>query len=244
MAVRAQFRRSAEVGTFAQLTNSYCLTPLEVSPSFQGVAESVVAKHLPVVPCSVGNTTIVGRVTVGNRHGLLLPSMATDAELQHLRTQLPERVIVQRVEERLSALGNVVACNDYVALVHVDLDAETAEIIADTLQVEVFRATVGSSSLVGSYAVLTNQGGLVHAGTKPVDMEELSGLVGVPLAAGTVNRGSQAVGAGIVANDWAAICGSDTTATELGVVNAIFKLNGVDEVVMGTLQRALIDTNG
>jgi len=29
---------------------------------------------------------------------------------------------VQRVEERLSALGNVVACNDYVALVHPDLD--------------------------------------------------------------------------------------------------------------------------
>jgi hypothetical protein len=26
------------------------------------------------------------------------------------------------VEERLSALGNVVACNDYVALVHPDLD--------------------------------------------------------------------------------------------------------------------------
>jgi translation initiation factor 6 len=29
---------------------------------------------------------------------------------------------VQRVEERLSALGNVITCNDYVALVHPDLD--------------------------------------------------------------------------------------------------------------------------
>lgn len=29
---------------------------------------------------------------------------------------------MQRVEERLSALGNVVVCNDYVALVHPDLD--------------------------------------------------------------------------------------------------------------------------
>lgn len=29
---------------------------------------------------------------------------------------------LQRVEERLSALGNVIACNDYVALVHPDLD--------------------------------------------------------------------------------------------------------------------------
>ncbi|XP_010777154.1 eukaryotic translation initiation factor 6 [Notothenia coriiceps] len=59
---------------------------------------------------------------VGNRHGLIVPSSATDQELQHIRNSLPDAVRVQRVEERLSALGNVIACNDYVALVHPDLD--------------------------------------------------------------------------------------------------------------------------
>ena len=32
-----------------------------------------------------------------------------------------------------------VACNDYVALIHPDLDEETEEIVADVLGVEVFR---------------------------------------------------------------------------------------------------------
>lgn len=58
----------------------------------------------------------------GNKNGLLVPNSTTDTELQHLRNSLPDTVCVQRVEERLSALGNVVACNDYVALVHPDLD--------------------------------------------------------------------------------------------------------------------------
>ena len=39
-----------------------------------------------------------------------------------MRNSLPDEVKIQRVEEKLSALGNVVSCNDYVALVHPDLD--------------------------------------------------------------------------------------------------------------------------
>ena len=59
---------------------------------------------------------------LANRHGLLVPSTTTDQELQHLRNSLPDSVQIQRVEERLSALGNTIAVNDYVALVHPDLD--------------------------------------------------------------------------------------------------------------------------
>jgi translation initiation factor 6 (eIF-6) len=53
---------------------------------------------------------------------MLVPNNTTDQELQHIRNCLPDAVRIQRVEERLSALGNVIACNDYVALVHPDLD--------------------------------------------------------------------------------------------------------------------------
>lgn len=48
--------------------------------------------------------------------------VAIIAELQHLRNSLPDQVVVQRIEEKLSALGNCIACNDHVALTHTDLD--------------------------------------------------------------------------------------------------------------------------
>lgn len=241
MAVRAQFESSNEVGVFARLTNSYCLVAMGGSENFYSVFEAELAQHIPVVHCSIGGTRIVGRVAVGNRHGLLVPSITTDQELQSLRNHLPDTVKVQKVEERLSALGNCIACNDYVALVHTDLDRETEEIIADTLKVDVFRATVAQNVLVGSYCVLTNNGGLCHARTPMQDMEELSQLLQIPLTAGTVNRGSDVVGAGLVANDWAAFCGVDTTATEMGVIESIFKLRSDD---MDVMRPAIIDTLG
>lgn len=87
--------------------------------------------------------------------------------------------------------------------------------MADVLGVEVFRQTIAGNALVGSYSVITNQGGMVHPKTTVEDLEELSSLLQIPLVAGTVNRGSDVLGAGLVANDWAAFCGLDTTSTEV-----------------------------
>jgi translation initiation factor 6 len=174
----------------------------------------------------------------------LLPNATTDQELQHLRNSLPDSVKIQRVEERLSALGNVISCNDYVALVHPDLDKETEEILQDTLGVEVFRQSVAGNVLVGSYCCFTNQGGIVHPKTNTAEQDELSSLLQVPLVAGSVNRGSEVVGAGLVANDWALFCGADTTATEVSLLEAVFRLNTTASLPQQTenMRTALIES--
>jgi hypothetical protein len=101
----------------------------------------------------------------------------------------------------------VICCNDHVALVHPDIERETEEIIADVLGVEVFRQTIADNVLTGSYMALSNQGGIVHPKTSIQDQDELSSLLQVPLVAGSVNRGSAVVGAGMVVNDWMAVTG-------------------------------------
>ncbi|KAF5834974.1 eukaryotic translation initiation factor 6 [Dunaliella salina] len=243
MATRCQFENSNDVGVFAKLTNAYAIVALGGAENFYSVFEAELADHIPVIKTSIAGTRLVGRLCVGNKNGLLLPNSTTDQELQHIRNSLPDEVVVQRIDERLSALGNCIACNDYVALIHPDVDRETEEIVADVLGVEVFRQTVASNVLVGSYCCLSNQGGLVHPKTSIEDLDELSSLLQVPLVAGTVNRGSDVVGAGLVVNDWAAFCGLDTTSTELSVVENVFKLRwGEPTKIVGDMRASLIDS--
>jgi translation initiation factor 6 len=91
------------------------------------VFESELQDVIPICHATIAGTRIVGRLTVGNKNGLLVPTTTTDQELQHLRNTLPDAVKIQRIEERLSALGNVICCNDHVAIVHPDLERETEE---------------------------------------------------------------------------------------------------------------------
>ena len=242
MAIRCRYESSCDIGAYAKLTNSYALVGSGGSENFYSTFEAELGNHIPVVHCSISNTKIIGRLITGNKKGLLVPSIISDVELKHLRNSLPDSVKIRKIDDRLSALGNCISCNDYVALVHPEFDKESEEIIADVLGVEVFKTTVAGSPLVGTYSCFNNLGGVVHPATTMEEYEELANLMQVPIGAATVNRGSELLGPGIVANDWTVFCGMDTTSAEIDNIEKIFKIKANEnlKLIDGTQRRTIM----
>ncbi len=122
MASRASFENQTDIGAYVLLTNKYCLVAEGTSDNFYTQFEDELGAHMPVVHASIANSKQVGILAVGNSKGLLLHPDTTEQELKVLRNSLPDSVKMQKVDEKLSALGNVIACNDYVALLHPEID--------------------------------------------------------------------------------------------------------------------------
>lgn len=214
---KVAFEGNNEIGIFSNLTNNYALVATGGSDNYYSVFEGELADTIPVIHTSIAGTPFVGQSTVGNRHGLLVPLSITEKEISHLKACMPNGIEIRRVDGRISGWRNLVVCNDNCALISPELSENEAAVIADVLQVKVFRHSIVGQSLVGKYCVINNTGGLIHPRATINEQDELSQQLQIQLAAGTINSGSENISTGLVANDTFAFCGMNTTTTETSV---------------------------
>ena len=210
MTLRLEFQNSSEVGCFIRLTNSYCL-----------VSDGIRLDN--TIPTQIDNNTMVGVMTAGNSTGLLVPSTINDEEYRTLKANLPLGVRLAKIDDNLTALGNCIACNDTVALINPEFSEESERVIAETLNVEVYRRSIGGSPLTGTFCCLTNTAGIVLPSCSLAEVNELSRLAGIPFLSATINRGQSSIGSGLVANDSFAYAGQESTAHEMNLIDAVFK---------------------
>ncbi len=207
---KANLYGNSNLGVAISVTDNAAIVPSNLSEAMENLIENTL--EVSVIKTPIGGSNLAGALAVGNSNGFLVSPFALESEIKTIK----ERDIqVERIQDRFTALGNIVLANDKGALVNPLLSDKSLEIIENVLDVEVQRGSIARFKITGSVAVATNKGVLVHPSASAEELEFIEDVMKVPADIGTVNKGIRLVGACTIANSKGVIVGSDTTGPEL-----------------------------
>ncbi|HEY7734051.1 MAG TPA: translation initiation factor IF-6 [Nitrososphaera sp.] len=211
--------KTPNIGIFVKANDTLIVVPY----GFAETKTKKLAEYLQVseVYASVAGTRLLGPMTVMNNNGILLPSLASDEEVQLLRQA--SKLNVERADSRFTAVGNLIAANDNGAIVSPLLDGQVGQQVQDVLGVPVHSMTVGGFVQAGSMIIATNGGAGVHPKATEEEINTVSEVLQVPAEPVTVNGGVPFLSSGVIANTNAVVVGSMTSGPELIMLSRIFK---------------------
>jgi translation initiation factor 6 len=184
----------------------------------------ITSLKVPTIRLAVYGSTLVGLFCAGNSRGLLLPYFVPDADMLALKKSLKAEGVeinIERIGDKSTALGNLLACNDNAALISPMISEKKK--IEDVLGVEVVSGSIGGHDEVGACCLATNKGFIVHPDAE-AELEYLGEIFGVKGMSGSVNFGFPFIKSGLIANSHGYITGRRTTGIELDRIDQALDL--------------------
>jgi translation initiation factor 6 len=201
---------SPNLGVSISASEKIAITPPNVLDAMVDLITECLG--VPVIKTPISGSNLTGALTCGNSNGFVVSKYTFDNELERIRE---EGIEVERIPDKLTAVGNILLANDFGALVHPLISDKAVEVISDVLDVEVERGSIANFKITGSVATATNKGVLVHPAASEDELESIETLFKTHADVGTVNNGTQLVGACAVANSNGVMVGLNTTGPEL-----------------------------
>jgi translation initiation factor 6 len=217
---RYDIYKSPNIGLFAKANDTIIITPL----GFAETKKNRLKEYLEVdaqVSVSIAGTRLIGAMTVINNNGILVPSIASDEEIQILKKATG--LNVERLKSKFTAIGNLIATNDNGALVSPLFKGELDQQIRDVLGIPVHSITVGGFIQTGSMVVATNTGAAVHPKSTEEEIEIISEALQVEVEPLTINGGVPFLSSGIITNSKSVVVGSLTSGPELIMLSRVFR---------------------
>jgi len=205
------FNENPNLGVFCRANDKVAFVHKGLLKKVKKKISSVL--DIKLVELSIADATIIGSLLTFNSNGAAVTDFVDYDAVKIIKDQGLDVCIIS---DNLNAAGNDILVNDKGALVHPDLKDKSLKEIEETLDVPVYRGTIGSLKTVGMAAVVTNKGLLCHPKVTDEEKRVLEKVFDVNVMIGTVNHGSPVIGSGLVANTNGAIIGNLTTGIEMG----------------------------
>ncbi len=200
------------IGVYIFTNNKFALVPPGLTSNTRRKIGEVL--NVEVVEARVAGSPLLGIFLAGNDSCVLAPRIIRDDEMNYLdEVGIP----IKRLDSKFTALGNVILTNNSAAMIHPGFSSDEASIIKSSLKVlEARKSLIAGIPTVGSAAVVTDNGAVIHPDADDVDVRDIENFFRVASAdIATVNFGVAFIKTGLIANNYGALVGERTTGPEI-----------------------------
>ena len=217
MIKRLNLGGNPNIGVSIAANENLAIIPPNLTPETVDLIEE--SLEVETVQTLISGSNLAGALTCGNSRGFIVSKYAFDWEIETIKNMGVE---VEKIPDRLTAVGNIILANDNGAIVNPLLSDESVELITQVLDVEAIKGSIAQFKITGAVAVATNRGVLLHPSANQEDIELVEKILKVPADVGTVNNGTSLVGACTVATTKGVIVSLNTTGPELARIEETF----------------------
>jgi translation initiation factor 6 len=210
------FAGDPNIGVFCRVFDDIAIIPPESTDEFRTAVRT--GLDVELVETYVQGSSIIGCLLSGNNKGFVVSGIAGPDEI----AILSEHREVMLLTGTMNAAGNVILVNDKIAIIHPEMEKETAQEIGGFLGVDVLQKSLGGIKTVGMAGAATSKGVIVPPRCTEQEIARLEDFCGVPVGTGTINMGSGLIGTGLLVNTRGYLAGAQTSGFELGRIEDVF----------------------
>jgi translation initiation factor 6 len=208
--LKANVHGNPNIGLYCFATNKFCLMGREVPDKIAEEAEKIL--KVKVHRITMCGTSLVGAFIAGHQDSILVPNIAFEKELLHLKKlKIPYTVL----DTDLTALGNNILCSDTASCINPDFTEKERKQIEDALKVNTEKATIADLNTVGSLAALNSNSMVAHPDILKKEKDRLKKLFNLDIKDATINMGNPYIRSGLVCNDHGFMIGSSSSGVEI-----------------------------
>ncbi len=205
--IKSSFYGDPNVGLYGFATDSYGICGIKSKHLEKPLGVKFHFLHLY-------GTYLSGIFAAGNSHGIVVSKHISRNEITHMKSFAG----VLLLDTPYTAMGNLILMNDNGIIISTLIRKFRKE-ISDFFSLRCEISTVAGIAVVGSVAVATNKGCIVHPNIKSGERKIVEDVLRVPLGIGTVSFGSPFVKSGMIANKNGAAVSEKCSGIELGNIS-------------------------
>ena len=207
---RINLTGNPNLGVYISVTDEVAIAPFNFPEEMENSIKEVL--DVDVIRTTISGSNLCGALACGNSKGIIVSPYTYDKEIDLLEDN---GLNVAKLEDKYTAVGNIIAANDNGAIVSPLLSKNSISTIEEVLDVRVERLEIAGFNIIGSLITVTNKGALFHREISRSELKFTEKVFKVKGNIGTVGEGIALVGACSIANSYGAIVPENSTGPEM-----------------------------